>query len=387
MSKTIIYNIGTIVTGDYINPVAEGDTICTDGDKIIFVGWRAEAPKIDYTVDINAVELTVCPGLIDANTHPPLANYLPAYKAYDWVDNYAGAGITSMVSTGSFAFPGAAADVSSAKAQAIFGKYMWDHYHPSFVKVHDESVMLQQGMTEADFAELAAAGIHIIGEIGLSAVKAPSEAARLAGLAKKHGFTVTLHAAAPISADGVAYTLDEIKQINPDVLCCLNGDPTPLKEEWIKQLVQSGQYWFDCVSNGNETLLIKIAAWAKEAGTLGKMMLGTNVPSMSGFSPMGLWLQMAALAQDAEVDPAVAVAMGSGNVARCYGLDHGILAPGMVADFMFTSTGSIMPDMLSTISYGRVPSVAGTFINGEAGLANCKNMAPPKKRPVITSLT
>ncbi len=94
MNKTIIRNIGTIVTGDYEKPVAEGDAICIDGREIIFVGRQADAPKLDYTVDIDAVELTVCPGLIDANAHPPLANYLPSYKAYDWVDNYAGAGVT-----------------------------------------------------------------------------------------------------------------------------------------------------------------------------------------------------------------------------------------------------------------------------------------------------
>ncbi len=384
MSKTIIHNIGAIVTGDCGHPIADGDTICTDGSKIIFIGKKADAPDLDYTMDVDAVGLTVCPGLIDGNTHPPLANYLPAYKAYDWVDNYAGAGVTSMVSTGGFGFPGAAADVVSAKAQAIYGKYLWDHYRPSFVKIHAGSVMLQPGMTETDFVELAAQGVHIVGEIGLSAVTEPEEAARLANMARKHGFIITLHAAAPFSADGIAYTLEEIAHIAPDVLCCLNGDPTPLREDWVKQLVQCGEYRFDCVSNGNETMLIKIARWAKEAGTLDKMLLGTNVPSLSGFSPMGLWIQMAALSQNAGVDPAIAVAMASGNVANCYRLDHGVLAPGMTADFMFTSTGSIKPDMLSTIAYGRVPSVAGTFIDGRPGLKECKNMAPPKKRPIFT---
>ena len=386
MSKTIIHNIGIIVTGNVEKPIAEGDTICTENNKIVFIGKKADAPSVVYTTDIDAKGLTICPGLIDANTHPPLANYLPSFKAFDWVDNYAGAGITSMVSTGSFAFPGSAGDIVSAKAQAIFGKYMWDHYHPSFVKIHDSCVMLQKGMVEEDFAELARAGINVIGEIGLSAVKSPEEAASMSQMAKKHGFIVTLHCAAPTDIEGIGYTLEEIEHIAPDVLCCTNGDPTPLREDWIKSLVQSGKYWFDCVSNGNETLLVKIAGWAKEAGTLGKMLLGTNVPSMSGFSPMGLWIQMAALSQSAEIDPAIAVAMGSGNVAKCYGLDHGLLAVGMSADFMFTSTGSIKPDMLSTIAYGRVPSVAGTFINGKPGLSACKNMAPPKIRAVITNL-
>ena len=220
----------------------------------------------------------------------------------------------------------------------------------------------------------------------MSDVKDVEEAARLVAMAKAHGFVTTLHCAAPCTADGVVYTYEEIERIAPDVLTAVNGDPTPLGDETVKKLVQSGKYWFDCLSNGSEPQLIKIARWAAEAGTADRMLLGTNVPSMSGFSPMGLWIQMAAIAQNTDLAPEKVFAMASGNVARCYGLDHGVIADGMTADFLMTSTGSIMPDMLGTLGYGRVPSVAGTFINGAPALAKCKNMAPPKKKPVYTKL-
>ena len=218
MSKTLIHNIGTILSGAFENPILAGDTVCTDGDKIVFIGDRADAPALDYTLDIDANGLTLCPGIIDAHAHPPLANYLEAYKAYDWVDNYAGAGITSLVSLGGHNFAGAAGDVVSAKAQAIYSKYYWDHNHPSFAKIHAGTVMLQHGMTDSDFAELAAQGVHVVGEIGMSDVKDVEEAARLVAMAKAHGFVTTLHCAAPCTADGVAYTYEEIERIAPDVL-------------------------------------------------------------------------------------------------------------------------------------------------------------------------
>ena len=245
MSKTLIHNIGTILSGAFENPILAGDTVCTDGDKIVFIGNRADAPALDYTLDIDANGLTLCPGIIDAHAHPPLANYLEAYKAYDWVDNYAGAGITSLVSLGGHNFADAAGDVVSAKAQAIYSKYYWDHNHPSFAKIHAGTVMLQHGMTDSDFAELAAQGVHVVGEIGMSDVKDVEEAARLVAMAKAHGFVTTLHCAAPCTADGVAYTYEEIERIAPDVLTAVNGDPTPLDDETIKKLVQRGKYWFD----------------------------------------------------------------------------------------------------------------------------------------------
>ena len=386
MNRTIIRNIGKIVTGDCDNPILNGDTICVEGSKIAFIGAEADAPKAGYTLDVDANGLTVCPGVIDAHAHPPLSNYLSNYKAYDWVDNYAAAGITSLVSVGGVRYPGAAKDAPSAMVQALCAKNVWDNYHPSFAKVHANAVMLHKGMTEDDFIQLASNGVNVVGEIGMSEVQDPAEAAEMVKIAKKHGFVTTLHCGGPSSPDCASYTLEEIEQIAPDVLCHVNGAPTPLREDWLKELVQSGKYWFDCVSNGSETLLVKIAGWAAEAGTSHKMMLGTNVPSMSGISPMGLWIQMAAISQNVELPPEKVFAMASGNVAKCYGLDHGIIGEGQTADFLFTSTGSIMPDMLSTMAFGRVPSVAGTFINGAPGLAGCKNMAPPKKRPVYTRL-
>mgnify|MGYP002794803546 CR=1 FL=1 len=68
MSKTLIHNIGTILSGAFENPILAGDTVCTDGDKIVFIGNRADAPALDYTLDIDANGLTLCPGIIDAPT-------------------------------------------------------------------------------------------------------------------------------------------------------------------------------------------------------------------------------------------------------------------------------------------------------------------------------
>lgn len=65
--------------------------------------------------------------------------------------------------------------------------------------------MLHQRLEEADFAELAAQGVNVLGEVGMSEVKDVKEAARLVRLAKKHGFVTTLHCAAPSSPDCAAY--------------------------------------------------------------------------------------------------------------------------------------------------------------------------------------
>jgi enamidase len=379
-NKTIIKNLGTIVSGDYGNPILKGDTICINGDRIGFIGFEADAPKDNYTVEIDANGLTIIPGLIDAHAHPPLANYIDCFKAYDWVDNYAGAGITSFFSVGGLRFPGAAKTAKAVKAQAIVAKNIWDNYHPSGVKVHCDAVMLAEGLTESDFAELAADGINVIGEIGMGEVKCPEKAAEMVKIAKKHGFISTIHCGGPSSKDGAQYSLEDIKKINPDVLCHINGAPAPMAEEDVKELVQSGNYYFDIVSNGNFAMIFKVAKWAIESGTINKMMIGTNIPSMNGYSPMGPWVAMIGCCQMTGLKPELAIPMVTGNVAKCYGLEHGIIKEGYIADFV------IADDLLETLAVNAPPSLACTITNGVFTLPGCKNTPPPKKRPIVKKL-
>ena len=44
--KTAIVNLGTIVTGEWRDPLAQGDTILSDGDRITRVG-TASAAEVD----------------------------------------------------------------------------------------------------------------------------------------------------------------------------------------------------------------------------------------------------------------------------------------------------------------------------------------------------
>ena len=382
-SKLMIKNIGAIVSGDLSRPLLDGDTLCASGDTISFIGSLSQAPHEEYDTVIDAGGLSLLPGLIDANIHPPLGNYLERFKAYDWVDNYAGAGITGMVSAGSDRFTGAARDREGAKIQALAARRLWRELRPCGVKLHADAVVPVRDMTEEDFRELSQAGIRVLGELGAGPVKEVEEAAAYAGMARNAGMKSLLHTGGPADREGVCYSLEDIQKIRPDALCHVNGAPTPMGAADMKELVQSGRYQMDTASNGNMKSLLNIGRWAAESGNLDKLMLGTNAPSMAGYSPMGLLIQMAILSSYADIPPEEAVALATGNISRFYDLDHGILQPGYKADLIFGETGSPMPDLLSTLRFGRVPSVAGTVVDGRFTLARCKNTAPPKRRPLV----
>ena len=60
--KTVIVNLGQIVSGDWRNPFAKGDTIVIEGDRIASVGTTAATDVDNADVVIDADGMTAIPG-------------------------------------------------------------------------------------------------------------------------------------------------------------------------------------------------------------------------------------------------------------------------------------------------------------------------------------
>ena len=77
MSKVILKNIGTIVSGDISNPLIEGDAITIGEGMVRRIGRFEESgiEKGDTVIDCDG--MTVTPGLIDSHCHVVLGDYAP----------------------------------------------------------------------------------------------------------------------------------------------------------------------------------------------------------------------------------------------------------------------------------------------------------------------
>jgi len=60
---------------------------------------------------------------------------------------------------------------ATLKAMAITAQRIYSSFRPGGVKVHAGAPVIEQGMREEDFADLAKAGVKLLGEIGLGGVK------------------------------------------------------------------------------------------------------------------------------------------------------------------------------------------------------------------------
>lgn len=382
MKKVLLKNLGTIVSGDIENPILDAEVIYAEDGVIKYIGAAKEDLEASANTVIDAKGLDICPGLIDAHAHPPVNDYMPLYKATDFAVNFLAGGTTGMVSVGNTMMPGVPYSVSGTKAMAIVGKEVWENNRPQGFKVHGGALMLVDGLEDKDFAEMAAEGIKVVGEVGLSPVKDVEKAAEMIKVAQKHGLVVTAHSGGPIDRDCPAYTADDLLKMNPDVICALNGEPTPMSDADVEKVIKEGDFYYDLVAHGNLRVALNVYKLAAENNKINKLMLGTNVPSMAGYSPLGLWTNIAALSNfNQDVHPSVFIAMASGNVADCYGLDHGKIKEGYKMDIVFLDGFSPDTCPFKTLQSGNMCSTSNIIIDGNLVMPHCKNVPGASRNP------
>jgi len=384
VSDLVIRNIGTIASGDIHAPIAAGDTIVVRDGLIASVGDGGDADGISVVID--AAGATVVPGLCDNHTHPVLGDYTPLQQQLDWIDSYLHGGVTTMLSAGEPHLPGRPTDPAGVKALAILAHRSFTNLRPSGVKVHAGAVLLEAGLTEADFAEMAAAGVRLVGEIGISGVKDPDTAAQMARWAQASGMKVMVHTGgASIPGSGIIGA-DFVVAVKPDVAAHTNGGPTALPLADVERILDETDARVEIVHNGNVKAAGEVAALVAGRDELHRLVVGTDSPAGSGVQPLGMLRTMSFVAALGGVAPELAVAAASGNVASLHGLNVGVVEPGREADLLVIDAplGSQAGDALGALAIGDTPAVAFAIIDGQPRFTKSRN-TPPAMRPIAFS--
>ncbi|MGZ4132439.1 MAG: amidohydrolase family protein [Actinomycetota bacterium] len=383
MSDLVIRNIGTIVTGDVASPVAEGDTIVVRDGAIASVGPAAEADTSGISVSIDAAGATVIPGLCDNHTHPVIGDYTPRQRQVDWIESSLHGGVTTMISAGEPHTPGRPTDPAGVRALTILAHASFDALRPAGVKVHAGAVLLEPGLTEDDFDAMADAGVRLVGEIGISGVKDADVAAEMTRWAQARGMKVMVHTGgASIPGSGVIGA-DFVVKVRPDVAGHTNGGPTALPLADVERILEETDAKVEIVHNGNVKAAGEVAALVKDRGEVGRLVVGTDAPAGSGVQPLGILRTISWAASLGGLDPALAVAAATGNVADLHGLPTGVLVPGKEADIAVVDAplGSQARDALGALAIGDTIAVATAVVDGRVRFVKSRN-TPPPVRPI-----
>src|SRR5437870_1275578 len=170
-NKLVIRNIGLLLTGDLDHPILEADTVVAVDGVIQAVGKEKDIDASGATTTVDAKGTALAPGLIDSHVHPVCGDWTPRQNQMGWIDSCLHGGVTTMVSAGEVHTPGRPKDVVGLKAMAIFAQRAFLAFRPGGVRIHAGAPVIEHGMVEDDFKDLAAAGVTMLGEVGLGSVK------------------------------------------------------------------------------------------------------------------------------------------------------------------------------------------------------------------------
>ncbi len=388
MAKLLIRNIGTLVSGDIFNPISKANALLIEGGVIRGIGSEKELETkgVDQIMDIGGMTLT--PGLIDSHCHPVLGDFTPRQKMLDYIESSLHGGVTTMISAGEVHLPGRPKDVAGTKALAILAAKSFASARPGGVKVIGGGLILEPGLEEKDFEELAKEGVRVVGEIGLGGVKTSREAAPMVKWAKKHGMVVMMHTGGTSIPGSTTVPAEEVITADPDIVSHINGGPTAISINEAEKLIRNTSMAIEIVHCGNPKMIIEVMKIIKEVNGLSRVIIGNDAPSGTGVIPLGILRVINFISSICEIKAEEAIAMATGNTARVYRLNRGIIEVGREADLvvMDAPMGSVGKDALSAIEAGDIPGIAAVLIDGEMKIGVSRNTPPPHRKITITKL-
>jgi enamidase len=380
MKSLVIRNIGTLFTGDMSNPVRNGPlSILVEEGKIKAV--EKEGAVTGERV-INAQGMTVCPGLIDSHTHPVFGDYTPRQSQMGFIESSLHGGVTSMISAGEVHLPGRPKDPQGTKALALLAHKSFAGARPAGVKVYGGALILEKGLVESDFKDLAEEGVWLVGEIGLGTVKTAAEAREMVGWAKKYGMKVLMHVGGTSIPGSSTVTCDDVLVAMPTVVCHLNGGPTSVAPKEAMKVIDTTDCAIEIVHCGNPKSALEIGRSMKEKALLSRLIIGNDAPSGTGVIPLGIWRMVNFISSLCDIPAEVAVCCATGNTMAVFGLAHGIIRPGEAADLQVIDApmGSCGPDAKQAIEVGDIPGVAMVMIDGVVKVEVSRNTPPPVRK-------
>ncbi|MGE0311084.1 MAG: amidohydrolase family protein [Lautropia sp.] len=387
--KVVIRNVGLLLSGDIDRPILDADTIVVEQGLIAAVGKAADCDtsRADRVIDCRGT--AVCPGLIDSHVHPVFGDWTPRQHQLGWIESCMHGGVTSMVSAGEVHLPGRPKDIVGLKALAITAQRAFEGMRAAGVgggvKVLAGAPVIEQGMQEQDFADLAAAGVNLLGEIGLGSVKAGAEARQMVAWARKHGIRSTIHTGGPSIPGSGLIDEDVVLEADADVIGHVNGGHTSLGYKAVCKLCERSTRALEIVHNGNERIAILTARHAIELKCPHRVILGTDSPAGSGVQPLGMLRLIALISSMADVPAEIAFGFATGNVSRMRGLAQGLVEVGRPADFVFLDRAqhTAAKTLLESVALGDIPGIGMVMIDGVVRCQRSRNTPPATQVPVL----
>jgi enamidase len=381
--RVAVSNIGVIVSGDWRDPFVPGDTVIMQDGKVTSVGTASAGAVESCDVVIDAGGTTAIPGLIDSHVHVTFGDYTPRQHTIGFLESYVQGGTTTVISASEVHVPGRPSDPAGVKVLAIAASKCFQNYRPGGMHVHAGSVILEPGLNQADFADLAASGVWLA-KAGFGAVETPYDYVPLVAAAKGAGLVTTCHTGGASIPGSSAITADHLLAMRPHVSFHINGGPTAMPDRDFERVIVESEIALQVCTAGNLRTTLLCARLAQQHDAFDRFIIGTDTPTGSGIMPLGMLYTIAHLASLTDMAPERSICAATGNNAGVYRLQCGLMAAEKDADLVLIDApeGGTQTNALAAIKHGDIAAIGAVIANGEPRFVGRSRNSPPTMRKV-----
>ena len=255
------------------------------------------------------------------------------------------------------------------------------------MRVHAGSVILEPGLTEADFGEIAAQGVWLA-KAGFGAVGTPFDYVPMIAWAKAAGMITTVHTGGSSIPGSSAITAEHLIAMRPHVSFHVNGGPTALPDADYRRVIDETDVALQLCTAGNLRTALLCARLAHERGAFDRLIIATDTPTGSGVMPLGMLYMIAHCASLADLAPEALLCAATGSNARVYRLNCGFLSPGKDADIILLDAplGGSTDNALDAIRNGDIAAVRAVVSGGVPRFVGRSRNTPTGMRNVRVAM-
>jgi enamidase len=384
MPRVLVRGLGLVFSGDIAQPRLDAEAILIEAGRIAGIGRAGDFDAADARI-VEAHGCAVMPGLIDNHVHPAFGDWTPRQNQLGWIEGMVHGGTTTLISAGEVHLPGRPRDPVGVKALAIAAQRAFSAFRPMGARVLAGAPVPERGMTAADYAEMGAAGVRLLGEIGLGTVKDEAEVVEVMGWARAAGLSAMIHCGGPSIAGSNLMAAPVVIAADADIVAHVNGGPTSLPAAELTRVIEGTTRAIEVVHNGNPRNALHALGVLREMGRLDRLVLGTDSPAGSGVQPLGVLRSISLLCSLGGLEPGIAIAAAGGNTARWRGIEAGVIAPGRSADLVFLDApiGGAGRDAEEALRFGELPGIGMVMVEGEVRCGRSRNTPPAARIPEV----
>ena len=139
-----------------------------------------------------------------------------------------------------------------------------------------------------------------------------------------------------------------------------------MPDEDFERIIKESDIALQICQAGNIRTAILCVNLAVANNAFDRLLIATDTPTGTGMMPLGMIKSITEMATLTDYSPEWMIAAATGNAARVYGVNTGLLRSGKIADLLLVDApmGGTQKTCLKAIKHGDVWSLVASFTEG-----------------------